>query len=61
MLPRRDLGRGSRPTRKTSVLDGLASLTRAGAQLQNLPVCYYGQREHIIQFFEAVVCLELSR
>ena len=61
MLPRRDLGRESRPTRKISVLDGLASLTRAGAQLQNLPVCYYGQPEHIILFFEAVVCLELSR
>ena len=61
MLPGRDLGRESRPTRKISVLDGLASLTRAGAQLQNLPVYYYGQREHISQFSEAVVCLELSR
>ena len=61
MLPRRDLGRESRPTRKISVLDGLASLTRTGTQLQNLPVCYYGQCEHIIQVCKAVVCLELSR
>ena len=61
MLPRRDLGRESRPTRKISVLDGLASLTHPGAHLQNLPMCYYGQHKHIMQFFEAVACLELSR
>ena len=61
MLPRRDLGRESRPTHEISALDGLASLTRLGTQLQNLPVCYYGQREHIIRFSKAVACLELGR
>ena len=61
MLPRRDLGRESRPTHEASALDGLASLTRLGAHLQNFPTYNYEQYEHIVQFSEIYTSLEQGR